>query len=43
MLYFSHFPLFRDFEFTVQLHALDIQTCRASNQIEQIIRKEEGG
>jgi len=38
-----YIPLFSEFEFSIQLQALDIQTCRTSNQIDQIIRKEEGG
>ena len=41
--YIFYIPLFSDFEFSVQLQALDIETCRTSNQIDQIIRKEEGG
>jgi len=41
--YIFYIPLFGDFEFSVQLHALDIQTCLTSNLIEQVIRKEEGG
>ncbi|MGB2692616.1 MAG: hypothetical protein WBC96_08985, partial [Thermodesulfobacteriota bacterium] len=36
-----YIPLFGDFEYTIQLQAVDIETCRVSNQIEQGIRKDD--
>lgn len=41
--YIFYIPLFGDFEYTIQLQAIDIETCRVSNQIEQFIRKDEEG
>jgi len=41
--YIFYIPFFSDFEFQVQLQAVDISTCRTSNIISQVIRKEEGG
>lgn len=38
-----YIPLFGDFEFGVQLQAVDIETCRTSNVVPQIIRKDESG
>ncbi len=39
--YIFYIPLFGDFEYTLQLQAIDIETCRVSNQIEQFIRKDD--
>jgi hypothetical protein len=36
-------PTFNDLEFQVQPQAVDIETCRTSNIVPQIIRKDESG
>lgn len=38
-----YIPTFGDIEFQLQLQAIDINTCRESNVIPQIIRKDEAG
>ncbi|MGB2691751.1 MAG: hypothetical protein WBC96_04580 [Thermodesulfobacteriota bacterium] len=38
--YIFYIPLFGDFEFQVQLQAVDIENCRVSNIVPQIIRKD---
>lgn len=41
--YIFYIPTFNNLQFAIQLQAIDIETCRVSNQIEQIIRKDESG
>lgn len=41
--YIFYIPLIGDFQFQVQLQAVDIENCRVSNIVPQIIRKDESG
>ncbi|MGB3364674.1 MAG: hypothetical protein WBB48_07830 [Thermodesulfobacteriota bacterium] len=38
-----YIPTFGDLEFQLELQAVDIETCRTSNIVPQIVRKDEGG